>query len=1195
MSVRAMADDDTADPRVEQLLEQVLNSGETPEEVCRSCPQLLPQVRAGLRQLRQLEEQVSGLFPPSRDDAGKDGEPASVVPPELPLVPGYDVEGILGHGGMGIVYRAVDLRLNRPVALKMVLGGSFALPAQRQRFLREAESIAAISHPNIVQVHNAGETDGRPWFTMELVAGGSLSQKINGTPQPVRRSAELVASIARAIAVAHARGIVHRDLKPGNILMSADGTPKVTDFGLARWTDQGAGTTLTGSPLGTPSYMAPEQARGASGDIGAATDVYALGAVLYELLTGRAPFKAESSTATIQQVLTIEPAPPARLNPRVPRDLETICLKCLNKERSRRYTTAAELADDLERFLRYEPIRARRVGLVGHAWRWAERHPGLAVMTGALIITALLSVALIVRQWRVAEHARADATRMATRLVLDRGITQCERGDVASGLLWFAQGLEQAERSGEKELIPALRANLDAWSKRLVVPRVSPALGSHLTVVAFHPLGKGLLVARGANPFQQTGPAAVLLVDRETWQPLGAALEHPLMFRAAVFSPDGTRVLTAGADGAVQLWDASTGRPLATSLQLPLTVTGLAFSPDGQRFATATVTSASTGEGRIWETSTGRALTPVLPTRGRATSVAFSPDGMVLATASSLLRTAHEPESGEVQFWESHTGQLLSARRFSSPVGVVAFNPDGRTVAAGSSDGLVLRWRFATGESISPPLRHLSPVRDIVFSRDGRSMFTAAALQMRPKEQECAVRLWDLDSGRLLAGPWMHPEDIWAISLSRDGHSLASACEDGHVRIFAVGAWQPKVWHYLDDVLASERFSPDGLMRVTGSSGIARFSANGHHLLASASAPDGQETSRLVDVLTGESHQLLSEPNSVHAVGAATLPASPSISRSRIEGLAFGPGDTTAVTTDGGDNVCIWDVESARLIQGPRSYGEKTIPWMRMMPDDHTLVSGARGHPIEVWDRDTGKRLAGPIVGDGNVQTMTLSPDGRTLATAGDGGIIQLWDMGTGRVLSRFDAVGQTIWTLRFSQDGRTLLAGGTGTAWLFDTSIGKQRCRSLPQPGTVWEAQFSRRGDRVLTVCSDNYRDQNPGTAQLWDARKGTPVGPALPHRVAELAAAFDPQGRLVATGGYDGDVRFWDAATGTPVGPALVQSGPIPAIAFVAGTNLLAAAGKDGNLALWPVPEARTGDPADIRRWVQSLTGQELDESTR
>jgi tetratricopeptide (TPR) repeat protein len=445
-------DDDANDARVERLLEQILESGDSPEEACRACPELLPEVRAALRQLRQLEEDVSALFPPSSD--GDSQPPDFGLPEELPVVPGYQVMGVLGRGGMGIVFHARHLRLNRPVALKMILAGEFALPTQRQRFLREAEAIAAISHPNIVQVHNAGESDGLPWFTMELMEGGNLTGKIGGAPQPARQSAALVADIAGAIAVAHHHGIVHRDLKPGNILLTADGTPKVTDFGLALWSDE-AGTTLTGSPVGTASYMAPEQARGASREIGPATDVYALGAILYELLTGRPPFRGETSSATIQQVLTNDVVPPRRLNPRVPRDLETICLKCLRKEASRRYPGAAELADDLRRFLSGEPISARPVGTFERAVLWLRRHPAAATAFAAALVLAVTLAAT--GAWWFRDRAAAE---LDAKVELRQAEQYRQNADYANA----AAALDRAKRRLGGIGAAALRATLDRES-----------------------------------------------------------------------------------------------------------------------------------------------------------------------------------------------------------------------------------------------------------------------------------------------------------------------------------------------------------------------------------------------------------------------------------------------------------------------------------------------------------------------------------------------------------------------------------------------------------------------------------------------------------------------------------------------------------------------------------------------------------
>jgi serine/threonine-protein kinase len=309
---------------------------------------------------------------------------------------------------MGVVYKVTQLNLRRPVALKMILGGAYARTSEIARFIREAEVVASLHHPHIVQVYDVGDLDGRPYFTMEYVEGGSLGHKLSGTPQPARDAAELLATLARAVQAAHDAGIVHRDLKPGNVLLAADGTPKITDFGLARHFGQDEDLTVSGGRIGTPCYMAPEQAAGRASAVGPTADVYSLGAILYELLTGRPPFRAETAAATVQQVIHQEPAPPSRLNAKVPRDLETICLNCLHKDPERRYAGAAALADDIGRFREGLPILARPPGWAGRVRRWARREPAAA----ALVATGLVAAALAVGGGFWVERQRAD-TRAA--------------------------------------------------------------------------------------------------------------------------------------------------------------------------------------------------------------------------------------------------------------------------------------------------------------------------------------------------------------------------------------------------------------------------------------------------------------------------------------------------------------------------------------------------------------------------------------------------------------------------------------------------------------------------------------------------------------------------------------------------------------------------------------------------------------
>lgn len=404
------------DDRVLRLVEEAIESGRTPDDVCASCPDLLPAVRQRLREYQSLQVRLDDLLP-DRAAAVDDASDGARAP--LPVLPGYEILSTLGVGGMGIVYLARHVTLGRYVAVKMLLAGPFARRIERERLLREAKALAALRHPNIVSVHDVGEVEGRPYFTMEYMEGGPLAERLSGQPKAAAEAARITFTIAEAVACAHAQGIVHRDLKPANVLLAADGTLKVSDFGIARSAESGPTLTHTGARLGTPSYMAPEQALGRVREVGPATDVHALGAILYELLTGRPPFRGATPADTERQLLHEDPAAPRLLVPGLPRDVETICLTCLRKEPHRRYATAHALAEDLQRFLRNEPIAARPVGPVERFGKWVRRHPVHTAASAAAIVAlgAVLSTVLWTASQRAAiERAVADDLAEVVRL-----------------------------------------------------------------------------------------------------------------------------------------------------------------------------------------------------------------------------------------------------------------------------------------------------------------------------------------------------------------------------------------------------------------------------------------------------------------------------------------------------------------------------------------------------------------------------------------------------------------------------------------------------------------------------------------------------------------------------------------------------------------------------------------------------------
>ncbi|HJT77518.1 MAG TPA: serine/threonine-protein kinase [Gemmataceae bacterium] len=374
-------------------------------------------------------------------------------------VPGYDILGELGRGGMGVVYKARHRALNRLVALKMILAGAHAGPEERRRFVREAEAVARLQHPNIVQIHEVGEHEGRPFLSLEFCAGGSLADRLGGTPLPAGAAARLVETLARAMHAAHQAGIIHRDLKPANVLLAEDGTPKVTDFGLAKKLDGAAGQTASGAIMGTPSYMTPEQAGGRSKEVGPPTDVYALGAILYELLTGRPPFRAATALDTVLQVVSEEPVPPSRLQPKLPKDLETVCLECLQKDRRRRYATAEALAEELRRFQEGRPVQARPVGIPTRVAMWARRNP----------VTATGLLAAVAGPLWAAVACAATACMLffqnqSLHVGLGRSLLEGQLSSEATGLREAVLHLQNlslplADQRAERNLDPDLRAS----------------------------------------------------------------------------------------------------------------------------------------------------------------------------------------------------------------------------------------------------------------------------------------------------------------------------------------------------------------------------------------------------------------------------------------------------------------------------------------------------------------------------------------------------------------------------------------------------------------------------------------------------------------------------------------------------------------------------------------------------------------
>jgi eukaryotic-like serine/threonine-protein kinase len=388
----------------------------------------------------------------------------------LPAIPGHEVFGEIGRGGMGVVYKACDQELGRVVAIKTIAQGQYATADQQARFRAEAHAIARLRHPNIIAIHTIGEYENRPYLSLEFAEGGSLAQRLAEKPMAAREAAALVETLARAVHAAHQAGVIHRDLKPSNVLRAADGTPKVSDFGVAKLLDAGSERTASGQPLGTPSYMAPEQADGRSKHVGPATDVYSLGAILYQALTGRPPFLGGSALETLNLVITTDVVSPTRLRPDMPRDLESICLNCLEKNPNDRYATAVDLAEDLGRFLDGRPTLARPIGPAGRVWRWSRRNPRVASLSAAVVVSLIagtvVSSLLTARAMRAEASTRRERDRTQIEANRFKAVNEFIRNDLLAQASVDAQATLGAQPEPELKVRTALDRAADKIGER---------------------------------------------------------------------------------------------------------------------------------------------------------------------------------------------------------------------------------------------------------------------------------------------------------------------------------------------------------------------------------------------------------------------------------------------------------------------------------------------------------------------------------------------------------------------------------------------------------------------------------------------------------------------------------------------------------------------------------------------------------